>query len=185
MKKTNEKGFIIPLLLIAVGAYLGWMAFAHMQPQDPTPAAVTTPSTATGVRGSTGADYTPTSATASTDLSTWKTVSAPGGLANFKFPGDWSLKGTTLTSPKSDIVINATYGRGSLPACDPTNCTSGSRGGINYTRTLTTSGSVLTITYKASKLGFLGTAVATLPNDPKQTANIALVDEIVGTVKVK
>ncbi|MDB5194059.1 MAG: hypothetical protein JWN50_73 [Parcubacteria group bacterium] len=183
----KEKGFIFSLVLIAIGAFLGWKAYEAIKAPADTPAATTVqgPSTATSVRGSIGPDYTPTDETSSTDVSTWKTYSVLGGLASFKYPSDWTLKGTTLASAKGGITIRGAYAKGSLPSCDPANCTTGTVNGLAYTRTAVTSGTNTTLVYRASKLGYIGTATAIIATDPKQLANIALVDEIVGTINVK
>ncbi len=140
--------------------------------------------TGAGIKGGTGGDYTPTDETASTDVSTWKTYTAPLGLATLKYPSDWTLSGMTLTSPKKDMTITASYKKGTLAVCAGT-CTKVDINGITYNRTASTTDTGTTITYSTAKNGYVITAEAKIPTNPQTTANIALADQIVGTVNVK
>ena len=185
MKATNtRKGFIIPLIIIAIAAILGYKAFEHKDDLKNSVSTSTSSSTAS-IQGSSILEYAQTNETSSTNVSTWKTVAAPGGIASFRYPADWTLRGETLTSPIGDMTIVGSYGKGSLPYCDPARCTTLSANGVSYTRSLLTTSTGTTITYIGSKLGFEGSAVVTIPNDSHQVANIALADEIVSTINFK
>lgn len=125
-----------------------------------------------------------TKETTSTDISTWKTFSVFGGMVSFKYPADWKLSGTSLTSPKGDMKILATYKVGSLPACG-TNCTRTTVNGVTYNKTVVTSSSTVQVTYSTTKLGYVVSAIATYPNNEESEANAALVTRILSTVSVK
>ncbi|MDB5254589.1 MAG: hypothetical protein JWL80_655 [Parcubacteria group bacterium] len=128
---------------------------------------------------------TNTTPTTSGTTATWKVYTSPGAFLSFAYPSTWTITGTTLKSPSGAIVINATYKSGSLPKCDPANCKPIIVNGVMFQRSQDNDPKGADINYYVVQKGFLFNASAKVLNNKDLVANIALVDQIIGTVAIK
>jgi hypothetical protein len=172
MQKTYT---IIGAIIILILIVLGVRHYSSSTPADTTTQTADTSTNTTSTSVSTNPVST----------ADWKVYKSAGDLVEFAYPSTWTLSGTTLKSPTGAITVNASYKSGSLPKCDPSDCAPITINGLTYLRTQDNTPNGTNISYNLAQKGFLFNATAAIVNNPDLAANVALVNQIAGTVVIK